>query len=161
MALSVGDKLPDATFHIMTADGPGTTTTSEVFGGKKIAAFALPGAFTGTCTNQHVPGFLSHADEFRAKGCDGIVCITVNDPFVVAAWSKQTGADGKIDILGDAAAEFTNAVDMAFDGAPVGLIGRSKRYAMIVEDGVVKALNVEETPGTAEASSAENLLKAL
>lgn len=161
MALSVGDKLPEATFFTMTEDGPATTTTSEVFGGKTVALFAVPGAFTPTCHLKHMPGFIEHADAFKAKGCDTIACITVNDPFVAGAWGKTAGADGKITVLADADAAFTKAAGMDFDGSAVGLLARSKRYAAIVRDGTVEAINIEETPSNAEISSAEALLKAL
>lgn len=161
MTLSVGDALPDANFFFMGPDGPAQMTTQEVFAGKTIALFALPGAFTGTCHLKHLPGFLNNAAAFKAKGVDGIVCITVNDPFVVGAWQKDTGADGTIQILGDSAAEFTNATGMGFDGSAFGLGTRSQRYAALVKDGTVTAINIEESPGVAETSSAENLLKAL
>ncbi|MEM6615301.1 MAG: peroxiredoxin [Pseudomonadota bacterium] len=161
MALSTGDTLPEATFNIMTADGPGTTTTSEVFGGKKVVAFAVPGAFTPTCSLNHLPGFIENAASFKEKGVDAIVCISVNDPFVMGAWEKSSGADGAIHFLGDANASFTKAAGMDFTVDAVGLVSRSQRYAMMVEDKVVKTINIEDSPGEAEASSAANLLKAL
>lgn len=161
MTLSVGDKLPEATFFTMTDDGPGELKTSEVFGGKKIALFAVPGAYTPTCHTKHLPGFLAHVDEFKAKGCDAVVCITVNDLFVTKAWAESTGATGKIQVLADSAAEFTNAAGMGFDAAAIGLMTRSQRYAAIVDDGVVNVIFVEDAPSDADVSTAESLLATL
>jgi glutaredoxin/glutathione-dependent peroxiredoxin len=123
--------------------------------------FAVPGAFTPTCNNNHLPGFLANADAFKAKGIDSIAVTGVNDVFVFDAWKKSTGAGGKIEFLADGNADFAKALDMTLDGSGAGLGTRSKRYAMLIEDGVVKKLNVEEAPGKAEASSADALLKQL
>ncbi|HKJ61173.1 MAG TPA: peroxiredoxin [Hyphomicrobiales bacterium] len=161
MTIAVGDRLPEAKFIIPAGDELAEKTTSDVFAGKKIALFAVPGAFTGTCTNTHLPGFLSSFDTFKAKGVDEIVCVAVNDPFVLKAWALATGADGAITFLSDGNAEFTKALGLDFDGSAKNFGTRSKRYSMLVEDGIVKSLNVEEVNSNAVASSAENLLKQL
>jgi len=161
MALSAGDTLPDATFFVMTPDGPAQKSMSEVFGGRKVVAFAIPGAYTPTCHNKHLPGFVANAAAFRAKGVDAIVCITVNDPFVIGHWAKETGAGDAVEILGDGAAAFTTAVGMELDASAFGLGIRSQRYAMLVEDKVVKLIHVEDVPSSAEASTAEAILEAM
>jgi glutaredoxin/glutathione-dependent peroxiredoxin len=162
MAIQVGDRLPQSTFRGMGPDGrPAPKTTDEVFKGRKVVLFAVPGAFTPTCHKNHMPGFVAKADEIRAKGVDAIVVTAVNDVFVMDAWTKQSGCDGKIEFLADGNGEFAKAVDLTVDASGNGLGTRSKRYAMVVEDGVVKTLNVEDSPGKAEVSSAENLLKGL
>ena len=158
MAIKVGDTLPSATFRVMTAEGPKPKTSDEVFKGKKVALFAVPGAFTPTCNNLHLPGFLKNLDAFKAKGVDAVAVISVNDPFVMKEWAKASGADGKIDFLADGNAEFTKAVGMDFDGAGAGLGVRSKRYSMFVDNGVVKQLNVEDAPGKCDISGGEALL---
>jgi peroxiredoxin len=158
MTIKVGDKLPSATFRVMTAEGPKPKTTDEVFKGKKVALFAIPGAFTPTCSNLHMPSFLSNVAGFKAKGVDTIAVTGVNDVFVMEAWKKATGAEGKIDFLADGNGEFTKAIGMDFDGAAAGLGVRSKRYSMLVEDGVVKKLNVEDAPGKCEISGGQALL---
>lgn len=155
MAINVGDKLPDATFTVMGPDGPGPQTTQDVFGGKKAVLFAVPGAFTPTCSKQHLPGFVANADKIKGKGIDTIACTSVNDVFVLDAWSKDAGADGKVVMLADGSADFAKALGLELDLGARGLGMRSQRYAMIVEDGVVKALNVEDAPATAEKSGAE------
>src|SRR5436853_7558664 len=159
MAIKVGDKVPSGTFTVMTADGPKPMTTDDIFKGKKVVLFAVPGAFTPTCNNNHLPGFLQNADAFKQKGIDTIAVTGVNEVFVMDAWSKATGATGKIEFLSDGNGEFAKALDMTLDGSGFGLGTRSKRYAMLVDNGVVKKLNVEEVAGKAEASGAENLLK--
>jgi len=161
MMISVGARLPEATFTTMGSNGPEPVTTAQVFGGKKVAAFAVPGAFTPTCHVQHLPGFLKGFEAFKAKGVDAVACIAVNDVFVLDAWAKQSGADGKILFLADGNGDFTRAAGMTLDASGVGLGERSQRYAMLVEDGVVKALNVEEAPASAVISNAEELLKSL
>ena len=161
MPIKVGDKLPNATFRTMTAEGPKPKTTDEIFKGKKVALFAVPGAFTPTCNNKHLPSFLNNIDGIKAKGVQSVAVTGVNDVFVMEAWKKSTGADGKIDFLADGNGEFAKAIDMAFDGSGNGLGMRSRRYSMLVEDGVVKALNVEPQAGQVDASSAEAMLKAL
>ena len=162
MAIQVGDRLPQSTFRVMGPDGrPAPKTTDEVFKGRKVVLFAVPGAFTPTCHRNHMPGFVAKADEIKAKGVDAILVTAVNDVFVLDAWTKQSGSEGKIEYLADGNGEFAKAIDLTMDGSGNGLGIRSKRYAMVVEDGVVKALNVEDSPGKAETSSADNLLKAL
>jgi peroxiredoxin len=162
MAIQVGDRLPQSTFRVMGPDGrPAPKTTDEVFKGRKVVLFAVPGAFTPTCHKNHMPGFVAKADEIKAKGVDAILVTAVNDVFVLDAWTRESGSDGKIEYLADGNGEFAKAVDLTVDAFGNGLGIRSKRYAMVVEDGVVKTLNVEDSPGKAEVSSAENLLKAL
>jgi peroxiredoxin len=161
MTIKVGDRLPESTFRTMTAEGPKPKTTDEVFKDRKVVLFAVPGAFTPTCHRNHMPGFVAKADAIKAKGVDAIVVTAVNDVFVMDAWTKQSGCDGKIDFIADGNGDFAKAIGLTMDGSGNGLGTRSKRYAMVVEDGVVKALNVEDAPGKAEVSSAENLLRAL
>jgi glutaredoxin/glutathione-dependent peroxiredoxin len=160
MPIKVGDHLPSTKFRVGTPEGPAWKTTDEIFKGKKVALFAVPGAFTGTCHKMHVPSILQSADAIKAKGVDTIAVTSVNDVFVMDAWKKATAAD-KIDFLADGNGEFAKAIDLSFDGSGNGLGTRSKRYSMLVEDGVVKKLNIEEAPGKAETSSAETLLKQL
>jgi peroxiredoxin len=145
----------------MTPDGPAAKTTDDIFKGRKVVLVAVPGAFTPTCDRNHLPGYVKHADEIRAKGIDAIAVTAVNDVFVLGAWAKSTGADGKVEMLADGNAEFARALGLAFDGSGFGLGTRSQRYSMVVEDGVVKSLNVEDTPSKADVSGAENLLKQL
>lgn len=159
MPIKVSDRIPEAKFRIMSERGPASKTTDEVFKGKKVVLFAVPGAFTPTCNNSHLPGFLKNADAIKAKGVDTIAVTGVNDVFVMEAWSKATGAQGKIEFLSDGNGDFAKAIDLVLDASGAGLGLRSRRYAMLVEDGVVKALSVEDEPGKAEISSAENLLK--
>jgi glutaredoxin/glutathione-dependent peroxiredoxin len=158
MAIAPGSPLPHATFKIMTGTGPSGISTEELFKGKKAVLFAVPGAFTPTCHGQHLPGFLAHAEEFKAKGVDLIACTAVNDVFVLDAWAKASGAQGTITFLADGNGDFAKEIGLELDGAPIGFGIRSKRYAMLIEDGVVKALHVEDKPGAAEESSAERLL---
>src|SRR5215813_89927 len=161
MAIKVGDRLPNASFTVMTADGPKPKTTDEIFKGKKVVLFAVPGAFTPTCHKNHLPGFLQNADAIKAKGIDTIAVTGVNDVFVMDAWKRDTKAEGKIEFLADGSAEFAKAMGLSVDLGARGLGTRSQRYAMLVEDGVVKKLNVEDAPGKADVSGAENLLKSL
>lgn len=161
MPIAVGDRLPDATFKVRTPDGLEDLTVKELTAGKKVALFAVPGAFTPTCHAKHVPSYLANLEALKAKGVDTVACVAVNDAFVLDAWGKQVGADGKILFLADGNATFTKAIGLDFDGSGFGLGTRSKRYSMIVEDGVVKVLNVEEAPGVMDASSAERLLAQL
>lgn len=157
MSISVGDRLPEATFFVMGAEGPQKITTSDVFGGKKVALFAVPGAFTPTCHKKHMPGFLERLDEIKAKGVDLIACTAVNDAFVLGNWAEQTGANGKVQMLADGSAEFAKKLGLDLDLSAHGLGVRSKRYSMLVEDGVVKVLNVEDAPPVHDKSSAETL----
>jgi glutaredoxin/glutathione-dependent peroxiredoxin len=159
MPIKVGDRLPEAKFRVMGPDGPAVKTTGDIFKGKKVVLFGVPGAFTPTCNNNHLPGFLKNVDAFKGKGIDTIAVTGINDVFAFDAWKKSTGAGAKMEFLSDGNGEFAKAIDMAFDASVAGLGTRSKRYSMLVEDGVVKKLNVEDVPSKAEASSADNLLK--
>ncbi|ETD82843.1 peroxiredoxin [Rhodobacter capsulatus] len=162
MTLTVGEKLPAATLLKIGANGPEAVDLAAVTAGRKVVIFAVPGAYTGVCTTAHVPSFIRTKPQFDAKGVDEILCVSVNDPFVMAAWGAATGATAAgITLLADAEAAFTKAIGMAFSAPPVGLIDRSARYAMLVEDGVVKVLNREESPGVCELSAGEGLLAAL
>ncbi len=157
MTIKVGDKLPDAGFMVMTSEGPAKRTTEEIFGGKKVALFAVPGAYTPTCQQQHVPGFVARVDELKGKGIDTIACTAVNDVFVLTQFAKDTGAEGKITMLADGNADFARALGLDIDLSGFGLGVRSKRYAMLVDDGVVKVLNVEDSPPQHDKSSAATL----
>ena len=161
MPIKVGDRVPNATFRVMTTEGPRPKTSDDIFKGKKVALFAVPGAFTPTCNNLHMPSFLKNVDAIKAKGVHTIAVTGVNDVFVMEAWKKATGAADKIDFLADGNGEFAKAIDMAFDGSGNGLGTRSKRYSMLVDDGVVKQLNVEDAPGKCEISGGDTLLKQL
>jgi peroxiredoxin len=161
MAIKAGDKLPDATFYSLTAEGPKPKTTADVFKGKKVAFFAVPGAFTPTCTNMHMPSFVKNVDAIKAKGVSNIIVTSTNDVFVLKEWLKATGAEGKVDALSDGNAQFAKAIGMDFDGSGRGLGTRSKRYSMLVEDGVVKKFNVEENPGQCTISGGQTLLEQL
>ncbi|MBC8012868.1 MAG: peroxiredoxin [Methyloceanibacter sp.] len=161
MAIAIGDRLPEASFRVMEPDGIRTMTTGELFGGKKVVLFAVPGAFTPTCHLKHLPGFIERADEFKTLGIDTVACVAVNDPFVLGAWAEASGGKGKVLFLSDGNAEFTKKIGMDFDGSGIGLGTRSKRYAALVEDGVVKELNVEDSPGVAVESTAAKLLEGL
>lgn len=162
MTIAAGDKLPDAKLVKLGADGPETVSLAEHAKGKKLVVFAVPGAYTPTCHSAHVPSFIRTKDQFAAKGVDEIICVSVNDPFVMKAWGESTGATAAgITMLGDADSAFTKTIGMAFDAPPAGLLGRSKRYAMLVEDGVVTKLHVEESPGVCEVSGGEALLAEL
>ena len=156
-----GDKVPHATLRGMGPEGPQAGTPEELFApGKKVVAFALPGAFTPTCSAKHVPGFVTSFDKIKAKGVDTIACISVNDAFVMGAWAKDQNAGDKVMMLGDGGAEFTNAMGLSMDLTKNGMGVRSQRYAMVVQDGVIKDLFIEK-PGAFEVSSAENVLKHL
>ncbi|RDJ23640.1 peroxiredoxin [Bosea caraganae] len=161
MTIKVGDKLPHATFRVMTPDGPAAKTTEDLFAGKKVVLFAVPGAFTPTCHKNHLPGYLNNAAEIKGKGVDAIMVTGVNDVFVMDAWSKATGGAGVIEFLSDGNADFAKEIGLSLDGSGFGLGTRSQRYSMIVEDGRVAALNVEDAPGKADVSGAEALLKQL
>jgi peroxiredoxin len=158
MPIKAGDKLPNATFRVMTADGVKPRTTDEIFKGKKVALFGVPGAFTPTCNNLHLPSFLNNASAFKSKGVDTIAVTSVNDAFVMNQWQKSSGAEGKIDFLADGSAEFAKAIDMAFDASANGLGTRSRRYSMLVDDGVVKQVNIEDAPGKCDISGGQALL---
>lgn len=161
MPIKVGDAIPNSRFRVTTPEGPAWKTTDEVFKGKKVVLFGVPGAFTSTCHKSHLPGFVQNAAAIKAKGIDTIAVTAVNDHFVMDAWKDASGADGKVEFLADGNAEFAKAIDLAFDASGNGLGTRSRRYCMVVQDGVVKTLNIEEAPGKVDLSSAENILKAL
>jgi len=159
MTVKVGDRVPAATMKVMGAQGPADLTTAELFASKKVVLFAVPGAFTPTCSAAHLPGFVVNADKIKAKGVDTIVCLSVNDAFVMDAWGKDKNAEELV-MAADGNGDFTKAMGLELDGSGFGLGQRSQRYAMIVEDGVVTTLNVEPGPGF-EASSAEKIMEAL
>ncbi|MGC1261544.1 peroxiredoxin [Jannaschia helgolandensis] len=162
MAISQGDRLPDTQLIRIGDDGPETVSLSDIGRGKTIAVFAVPGAYTPTCSSAHVPSFIRTRDGFAAKGVDTIVCVSVNDPFVMKAWGEATGAtEAGLHMLADADGTFTKAIGMDFTAPPAGLIGRSKRYAMLVDDGVVRTLHVEEATGVCEMTAGESLLSEL
>jgi peroxiredoxin len=160
MAIAVGDKIPSAKLKTMTAEGPKDISTDDIFNGKKVVLFAVPGAFTPTCSAKHLPGFVEKAAEIKGKGVDTVACLAVNDAFVMGAWGKAQNTDGKVLMLADGAAAFTKQLGLDLDLTGPGMGVRSKRYAMIVDNGTVKALQVE-APGAFEVSSAEAILKAL
>ena len=145
----------------MTADGPAPRTTEQIFPDRKVVLVAVPGAFTPTCSMNHLPGFIEHAEAMKAKGVDEILVTGVNDVFVMGAWAKATGGDGKVTFLADGSAEFASALGLTLDLGSRGLGTRSQRYSMIVEDGVVKTLEVDPNPGQADKASAENVMKVL
>jgi glutaredoxin/glutathione-dependent peroxiredoxin len=161
MAIKVGDVLPEVAFTVMTPEGPKTRTTEEIFKGRKAVLIGVPGAFTPTCSLNHLPGYIEKAGEFTAKGIDTIAVTAVNDVFVMQAWAKATGGEGKVLFLADGSAVFAKSIGLTLDLTERGLGLRSQRYAMLVEDGVVRKLNVEDSPGKAEVSAADALLKDL
>ena len=161
MTIKVGDKVPGATFTTFGTEGPRPISSDELFAGKTVALFAVPGAFTPTCSAKHLPGFKIHAAELRAKGVDTIACVSVNDAFVLGAWSKDQRAEGKVTMLADGSGDFARALGLELDLTKMGLGKRSQRYSMIVDNGVVKSLNVEPAPGQVEASGADAMLRAL
>jgi peroxiredoxin len=161
MTIAIGDSLPEATFRVLGSEGIDKLTTADIFAGKKVVLFAVPGAFTPTCHLKHLPGFIDNADAFKKKGVNTVACVAVNDPFVLDAWAKATGGMGKVLFLSDGNGEFTKKIGLDFDGSGIGLGTRSKRYAMLVDDGVVNALNIEDSPGVADVSTAEKLLAVL
>jgi peroxiredoxin len=161
MTIQVGDKLPAANLKQLTADGIKDVSIGDLTRGKKLVLFAVPGAFTPTCSERHLPGFVEQAEALKGKGVDTIACVSVNDPFVMSAWEKARSVGGKVQMLSDGNGEFTRALGLEFDGSGFGLGKRSRRYAMVVEDGTVKTLLIEEVPSQAEASSASAILAAL
>jgi peroxiredoxin len=160
MTIQVGDRLPSATLTTMTAEGPKPLTTSELCEGKKVVLFAVPGAFTPTCSVQHLPGYVDNAQSFKDKGVDTVACVSVNDPFVMGAWGKDREVGEDLMMLSDGNGDFTAAIGLEMDGSGFGLGTRSQRYAMIIDDGVVSTLNVESGPGL-DVSSAETILSEL
>jgi peroxiredoxin len=160
MAIKVGDKLPDVTLKKMSAGKIEDVSTADLFGGRKVVLFAVPGAFTPTCSAKHLPGFIEKADEIKAKGVDEIVCLSVNDVFVMGAWADAQGSGDKVTLVADGNGEFSKAIGLEMDGSNFGMGTRSQRYAAVVEDGVVTHLAVEE-PAQFKVSSAEAVLEAL
>jgi peroxiredoxin len=157
MTIKVGDKIPNVTLHTMGSEGPKAVTSDELFKGKKVAVFGLPGAFTPTCSAKHLPGFVQNADKFKQKGVNDIVCISVNDAFVMGAWGKDQKVGDKVKLIADGDGNFTKAAGIELDLTGKGLGKRCRRFSMLVDDGVVKKLNLEEGGGF-EVSSAEKLL---
>ncbi len=160
MAIKEGDKVPAGSFKVMTDDGPKDVGTDELFSGRTVAFFALPGAFTPTCSAKHLPGFVQRGDALKAKGVDAIACTAANDVFVMAAWGKDQGCGGKVEMLADGSADFAKAMGLELDLGARGMGMRSQRYSMIVTDRVITRLNVEE-PGAYEVSSVEHMLTQL
>jgi len=159
--INVGDTIPAATLKRLGESGIDDVATQDFFAGRKVVLFGVPGAFTPTCAKEHLPGYVQHAGDFKAKGVDEVVCMAVNDPFVMAHWAEQSGAGGKVTLLADGNGEFTKALGLEFDGSAVGLGTRCKRFSALVEDGTVKALNVEDNPGVVNVSGAESLIQSL
>jgi peroxiredoxin len=161
MTINVGEKIPSVTLKQLTPDGVKEFTTDEIFRGKKVVLFAVPGAFTPACSQRHLPGYVDRAANIKAKGIDEIACVAVNDAFVMGAWGREQKTEGKIRMLADGSGDFTRALGLELDLTKGGLGMRSKRYAMLVDDGIVKSLSVEAQPGQVEASGAEAILRAL
>ena len=159
MTIQAGDRIPSVPLSIATADGPQPTTSDDYFSGKRVALFAVPGAFTPTCSARHLPSYVEKAAELKGKGVDEIACISVNDPFVMAAWNKSDGSSD-ITMLADGNGDFAEAIGLTMDGSKFGMGKRSQRYSMVVNDGVVEQVNVE-APGEYKASSAETMLEQL
>jgi glutaredoxin/glutathione-dependent peroxiredoxin len=160
MTIQVGDSLPQATFRVMTPEGPAVRTTDDVFNGRKVVLVAVAGAFTPTCHRNHLPDYVAKADEIKQKGIDAIAITAVNDVFVLDAWAKASGAEG-LEFLADGNGDFARAIGLSNDRSGFGMGIRSKRYAMMVDDGVVQVLNVEDMPSKVDVSGAENLLQSL
>ena len=160
MTIKVGDKIPSVTLQQKTADGVSPVTTDELFKGKRVVLFAVPGAFTPTCSAKHLPGFVQNSEALKGKGVDQVICMAVNDAFVMDAWGKAQNVGDKVNLLSDGNGEFAKALGLDFDASGPGLGVRSQRFSMLIEDGVVKKLNVEK-PGAFEVSSAEAMLAQL
>ena len=161
MTMETGSRMPDGTLTVVTDDGPEQVEASKFFGGRTVVLFAVPGAFTPTCHMSHMPGFVNNADAFRAKGVDEIAVIAVNDPFVMKAWREASDAKGKVTFLADGSARYVTALGLDLDAAGFGMGTRAKRFAMLVEDGTVKEVSVEDSPGAVEVSGAEEMLAKL
>ncbi|WDI31413.1 peroxiredoxin [Hyphococcus flavus] len=157
MSISVGDKIPNVKVMLATAEGPQEAETGALFGGGKVALFSVPGAFTPTCSAKHLPGFVEKSEEFKSKGVDKIVCMSVNDAFVMDAWGKDQNAGGKVEMMADGNGDFARALGLTMDGKGFGMGERSQRFSAVIEDGVVKHLNVEQ-PGAFDVSSADHML---
>ncbi|MFT0891114.1 peroxiredoxin [Pseudochelatococcus sp. G4_1912] len=161
MTVAVGDRLPQTTFRVLTADGPTPRTTDDIFKGRRLLLVGVPGAFTPTCHRNHAPGYIANIDAFKAKGIDAVAITSVNDAFVLEAWSKALGAEGAIEFLSDGSADFARATGLLFDGSGFGLGPRSQRYAMVVDDGVIETLVIEEAAGQVQVAGAEHVLEML
>jgi peroxiredoxin len=161
MTINIGDRIPSVTLKQLTAEGVKEFTTDEIFRGKRVVLIAVPGAFTPACSQRHLPGYVDKAADIRAKGIDEIACVAVNDAFVMGAWGRDQKADGKVRMLADGSGDFARALGLDLDLGKGGLGIRSKRYSMLVDDGVVRSLNVEQQPGQVDVSGAEAMLKAL
>jgi glutaredoxin/glutathione-dependent peroxiredoxin len=161
MTISVGDKIPSVTLKQLTPEGVKEVTTDEIFGGKKVVFFAVPGAFTPACSQRHLPGFVERAADIKAKGVDEIACAAVNDAFVMGAWGREQKTEGKVRMLADGSGDFVRALGLELDLSKGGLGIRSQRYSMLVDNGVVKSLNIEKQPGQVDVSGAEAMLRAL
>lgn len=159
MKISLGDRLPNASLCRIGSEGPETVELNDLTKGRSVVLFAVPGAFTPTCSGQHVPSFINNADSLRKHGVDDIICIAVNDPFVLKAWEEETGAGvAGVTVFGDSDAQFTKAVGMELSVPPAGLYDRSQRYSMHIVDGIVKSLNIEESPGVCKITSGDEML---
>jgi len=161
MTIKVGDKMPEGGFAVMTDDGPGGLTTSELFSGKKVVVFAVPGAFTPTCSAKHLPGFVENVAAIKAKGVDTVACLSVNDVFVMDAWGKSAGVEDNITMLADGNCDYCKALGLEIDASGFGMGMRGSRFALVVDDGVVSQAYIEAAPTDLAASSAENVLKNL
>jgi len=161
MTINVGDRIPSVTLKQLTSEGVKELTTDEIFRGKRVVLIAVPGAFTPACSQRHLPGYVDKAADIKAKGIDEIACVAVNDAFVMGAWGRDQKAEGKVRMLADGSGDFTRALGLELDLSKGGLGVRSKRYSMLVDDGVVKSLNVEQQPGQVDLSGVEAMLKAL
>ena len=160
MTIKVGDRMPEGSFGIMTKDGPGSISTKDLFQGKKVVLFAVPGAFTPTCSMNHLPGYVKHAADFKAKGIDTVACMAVNDTFVMDAWGKAKQAEGNVTMLADGNGTYTSALGLELDASGFGMGKRSQRFAIVVDDGVAKQVHVE-APREFKVSAAEHVLKSL
>lgn len=160
MAIQAGDRMPSGTFGVMTGDGPGALSTDELFGGKKVVLFAVPGAFTPTCSRSHLPGFISQADAVLAQGVDTIACMSVNDVFVMHAWGEAQGVGDKVMMLADGNGDYAQALDLVMDASSFGMGSRSQRFAIVVDDGMATHVAVE-APGQLDVSKADSILAQL
>ena len=161
MTIKVGDKMPDGGFAVMTGEGPGGLTTDELFGGKKVVLFSVPGAFTPTCSAKHLPGFVEQAAAIKAKGVDTVACLSVNDVFVMDAWGKSAGADGNVTMLADGNCDYCKALGLELDATGFGMGMRGSRFALVVDNGFVTQAYIESAPTELVASAAENVLNNL
>ena len=161
MAVKVGDKVPSGSFGVMKGEGPGSISTDELFNGKKVVVFSVPGAFTPTCSKTHLPGFVKNAGAIKAKGIDTIACLAVNDVFVMDAWGKSSGAEGKVVMLADGNAAYTKALGLDLDASGFGMGTRGQRFAMVVKNGVVEKLQVEPSAGQCTISGGDSILSSL